>query len=74
VEVELGGGARTTLCGSHALMHGRAGARAQTEVELRTGLAERRGRRDRRQSGDALGAALAEAFNGARRAGDRRAR
>jgi hypothetical protein len=55
-------------------MHRRGGAPPPKGVELRIALGERRGRRDRRQSGDALGAALTEAFHGARRAVDRRAR
>lgn len=73
VEIALVGGARATLCGSHALMHRRAGSTARTTTELCAALRERRGRRDRRGGdADALGAALVEAFNGERRRPDRR--
>ena len=72
VEVSLTGGARATLCGSHALMHSRARAAAHTVAELRTQLRDRRGRRDRREEGDALGDALTAAFNGDRRGPGRR--
>jgi hypothetical protein len=72
VEVSLLSGAKAVLCGSHALMHTRAGGVAATVADLRTSLAERRGRRDRRMEGDELGAALTAAFSGARRTGDRR--
>jgi hypothetical protein len=72
VEVVLHGGAHATLCGSHALMHGRSTERASTEVELRRLLGDRRGRRDRRDDQDELGAALNAAFNGDRRGPDRR--
>jgi hypothetical protein len=71
-EVVLQGGARATLCGSHALMHRRSRSPARTVVELRELLADRRGRRDRREDGDELGAALTAAFSGSRREGDRR--
>jgi hypothetical protein len=72
VDVTLRGGAHATLCGSHALMHRRAGEQASTEVELRRLLRDRRGRRDPRNDQDALGAALNAAFNGDRRGPDRR--
>jgi hypothetical protein len=72
VEVTLDGGANATLCGSHALMHQRTGTKARSEAELKTALADRRGRRDRRQVGDELGAALTAAFQSARRSADRR--
>ncbi|MGH7297410.1 MAG: hypothetical protein ACRELB_20910 [Polyangiaceae bacterium] len=72
VEVVLPGGARSTLCGSHALMHRRSGSRASTETELRRLLRDRRGRRDRREDADELGAALNAAFNGDRRGPERR--
>jgi hypothetical protein len=71
-DVILEGGARATLCGSHALMHRRLPTPAQTVAELRELLANRRDRRDRRQDGDELGAALTAAFSGSRREGDRR--
>ena len=71
-DVILGGGARATLCGSHALMHRRLPTPGQTVAELRELLANRRDRRDRRQDGDELGAALTAAFSGSRREGDRR--
>jgi hypothetical protein len=72
VEVGLVGGGRALLCGSHAVMHGRAAPRATTPAELRELLRDRRGRRDRRNDGDELGAALTAAFSGERRAADRR--
>jgi hypothetical protein len=75
VEVDLAAGtsgAKATLCGSHALMHRRAGTEARSEAELRAALGDRRGRRDRRQEGDELGAALTAAFQTGTRSGDRR--
>jgi hypothetical protein len=72
LEVVLRGGARATLCGSHALMHSRSTEQATTEVELRRLLRDRRGRRDPRNDQDELGAALNAAFNGDRRGPDRR--
>jgi hypothetical protein len=72
VEVGLAGGGRAMLCGSHAVMHGRAAPRARSESELRALLRDRRGRRDRRHDGDELGAALTAAFSGERRTTDRR--
>jgi hypothetical protein len=72
VDVTLRGGARTTLCGSHALMHRRSPVQASSEAELRKLLRDRRGRRDRRESHDELGAALEAAFNSDRRGADRR--
>jgi hypothetical protein len=72
VDVVLIGGARATLCGSHALMHKRAPAQARSSAQLREMLADRRDRRDRRVEGDELGAALTAAFSGDRRAADRR--
>jgi hypothetical protein len=73
VDVELTEGPAATLCGSHDLMYRRAGIRARSGVELGAMLRERRGRRDRRREGDELGAALNEAFSGAKRVADRRA-
>jgi hypothetical protein len=72
VDVVLMGGAKATLCGSHALMHRRSPTQARSSAQLRDMLGERRGRRDRRSEGDELGAALTAAFSGDRRAGDRR--
>jgi hypothetical protein len=72
VDVVLIGGAKATLCGSHALMHRRSPAQARSGSQLREMLGDRRGRRDRRMEGDELGAALTAAFSGDRRAGDRR--
>ena len=72
VDVVLRGGARVTLCGSHALMHRRSTVQASSELELRRLLRDRRGRRDRRDDQDELGAALNAAFNGDRRGPDRR--
>jgi hypothetical protein len=73
VEVALRGGTRTTLCGSHALMHRRSPVQARSVAELRELLRERRGRRDRRDDRDELGAMLNAAFNGDRRQLVRRA-
>ncbi len=74
VMVELEGGAAVTLCGSHALMHSRMGAKSRTVAELRDAVGERRSR-DRRKmgEGDELGERLAAAFTRERRAADRRA-
>lgn len=71
-EVELEGATRTVLCGSHALIYRRSGTTSRSESELRALLRERRGRRDRRQDGDELGAALTAAFSNDRRSADRR--
>jgi hypothetical protein len=71
-DVVLAGGARVTLCGSHAVMYRRGRTAAQSVSELRALLADRRARKDRRQEGDELGAALTAAFSGGRREGDRR--
>ena len=73
VDVELTGGASATLCGSHDLMYRRSAVAARTGAELHAILRERRGRRDRRREGDELGAALNEAFSGAKRVADCRA-
>jgi hypothetical protein len=73
VDVELTQGATATLCGSHDLIYRRGGVGARSLAELRAMLCERRGRRDRRREGDELGAALNEAFSGAKRVADRRA-
>jgi hypothetical protein len=72
VAVALAGGTRTTLCGTHELMHRRSGGVARSESELRELLRDRRGRRERRLEGDELGAALTAAFRAERRAADRR--
>jgi hypothetical protein len=72
VDIVLDGGTHATVCGTHALMHRRSPAPAGRESELREQLRNRRGRRDRRDGGDELGAALTAAFSGERRAGERR--
>jgi hypothetical protein len=74
VEVVLVGGARATLCGSHALMHRRSSMQARSAEDLRLQLSERRRRNERRAEGDALGDALLAAFSGVddRRAAGRR--
>jgi hypothetical protein len=77
VGVVLLGGSRTTLCGSHALMHRRAHSTARDERELRAELRDRRApqsARDRRGGADELGASLVVAFVGERRAAERRRR
>jgi hypothetical protein len=71
-DVEIEGPTRVILCGTHALMYRRSGARSSSESELRALLRDRRGRRDPRQEGDELGAALMAAFAGNRRSKDRR--
>ncbi|MBS2017345.1 MAG: hypothetical protein JST00_30960 [Deltaproteobacteria bacterium] len=73
VLVELAGGERATLCGSHSLMHRRAGAMARTIHELQRSLADRR-ETDRRGTGevDELAEALTAAFTRERRGADRR--
>jgi hypothetical protein len=73
VEVPLIGGARVTLCGSHALMHRRSTVQARSAKELRERLGDKRARPDRRDDGgDALGSALASAFASERRHVERR--
>ena len=73
VSVVLVGGTRATMCGTHELMHRRAGGKAKSTAELRSSLAERRGT-DRRGHGevDELAARLAAAFTNERRASERR--
>lgn len=74
MSVELPGGERATLCGSHALMHRRAGAMAKTIHELQDSLAERRDGDRRGGPGevDELAEALSAAFTRDRRGADRR--
>jgi hypothetical protein len=72
VDVLLPGGARATLCGSHALIHRRTRLQPRSESELRALLSDRRTRGDRREVGDELGAALASAFSDERREQSRR--
>lgn len=73
VEVVLSGGTPATVCGTHAVMHARQKSPARSIEELRRGVAERRGRRERREDGDPLGEALQAAFSGERRGPERRA-
>ncbi len=73
VEVELADGT-VTLCGSHDLMHRRAGRKAQTVAQLRTAFAERRTATRRAEGGvDELAESLASAFTLDRRVSERRA-
>jgi hypothetical protein len=72
VEVTLEGGGRAKLCGSHAVMHGRSGATARSEADLRRLLQDRRERPERRATEDELAAALADAFRRERRERERR--
>ena len=71
-DIVLIGGSRVTLCGSHALMHRRSSTQARSTGQLRQLLGERRGRSQRRSSGDELADALTAAFSGDRRVADRR--
>ncbi len=74
VSVELRSGVRTTLCGSHSLMHSRDGNGCRNVSELRATLGERRAT-DRRAGfgGDELAEQLAAAFTRERRGTERRA-
>jgi hypothetical protein len=71
-DIVLIGGARVTICGSHALMHRRSCAQARSAAQLRQLIGERRGRSERRSTGDELADALTAAFSGDRRVADRR--
>jgi hypothetical protein len=73
VDVPLAGGSIATLCGSHAVSHGRSRTLARSEAHLRELLRDRRDRSERRDAGDELGAALTQAFTLERRERDRRA-
>jgi hypothetical protein len=74
--VDLSGGMRVTLCGSHELMHRRDGGVASSLAELRAAFSNRRGP-DRRGTSrgevDELAEKLSDAFRANRRASDRRA-
>lgn len=74
VTVELAGGLQVSLCGSHELMHRRAGAAARSVSELRAAFGERR-ETHRRARGevDELAERLSAAFTAERRTADRRA-
>ncbi len=63
----IGTGDLVVVCGTHELMHTRAGRVAGTVTELRAMLKDRRLGRDRRTRGDELGAALESAFSPHRR-------
>jgi hypothetical protein len=71
-DIVLIGGSRVTLCGTHALMHRRSSTQARSTGQLRQLLGERRGRSQRRSSGDELADALTAAFSNDRRVADRR--
>jgi len=71
---KLAGGETATVCGSHALIHERAQARARTVHELRRIARERRTRSRRDGASDELGALLAAAFAGERRGREERRR
>ena len=75
VAVDLTGGERVTLCGSHDLMHRRAGSPANSLSALRTLFADRRGTDRRGGAGevDELAEALNAAFCRDRRSSARRA-
>lgn len=74
VGVALPDGTTLTLCGTHDLMHRRAGAPATSVAELRALLNDRRDsdRRAYRGEVDELAASLAAAFVRDRRGQDRR--
>ena len=73
--VDLKSGVRVTLCGTHDLMHRRAGGTARSVEELRTAFKDRRGgdRRAYRGEIDELAARLDAAFMKDRRGSERRA-
>lgn len=75
VGVDLPGGSKVTLCGSHELMHRRAGAAARSIAELRGAFSDRRetDRRGGRGEIDELAERLTAAFTSDRRGRDRRA-
>jgi hypothetical protein len=72
----LASGAVVIVCGSHAVAHARATRSAGTVGELRAMLAERRGKKGRRDAlpleTDELAQSLASAFNAERRGPGRR--
>jgi hypothetical protein len=75
VMVDLLSGVRVTLCGTHDLMHRRAGARARSVTELKQAFGERRetDRRGYRGEVDELAMRLSYAFTTERRGAERRA-
>ncbi len=75
VMVDLQSGVRVTLCGTHDLMHRRAGSRARSIAELKAAFGERRGadRRAYRGEVDELAMRLSAAFVKERRGTERRA-
>lgn len=75
VGVELTGGEQVTLCGSHDLMHRRAGSPAESLAGLRTLFGDRRANDRRGGKGeiDELAEALSAAFLRDRRSSARRA-
>ena len=76
VVVPLKGGLRVTLCGTHDLVHRRAGGRARSVAELKQACGERRSEHRRaRPKGDhdELAQRLSDAFTKERRATERRA-
>lgn len=68
----LGNDELAVVCGTHDIMHRRAGKVATDIAELRAMLKDRRLGRDRRTEGDELGSALESAFSPHRRDADRR--
>ncbi|CAN5751338.1 hypothetical protein BH11MYX4_BH11MYX4_54700 [soil metagenome] len=75
VGVDLGGGQKVSLCGSHDLMHRRAGSPAASAADLRALFGNRRGieRRGGKGEVDELAEALSAAFCRDRRSSARRA-
>jgi hypothetical protein len=73
-KVRLADGTEVTVCGSHELMHRRAGTTYATLGEMRVQLTERRRARERRDSFmvDELAVNLVQSFSSERRAADRR--
>lgn len=72
--LRLAGGEPVVVCGTHELMHKRAGRTARSIEELRSFVLERRKVDRRHVETDELAEALTRAFSGERRVGiDRRA-
>lgn len=74
VVVRLGRDDRgVTLCGTHAVIYERSGARAKSVEELAAIVRDRRARVRRAREHDELASMLSDAFSGERRRRERRA-